>query len=138
MTDPVNPLAGKPVPASMLVNVAQLVTAYFSLRPDPAIASQRVAFGTSGHRGSALEASFNEAHILAIAQAVCDHRRGAGKRAEYDRSDALVSLPLPSADTIRTHGRTITAAIEGGDPELVRGTSAALLAALAAEPDEEE
>ena len=78
MTDPVNPLAGKPVPASMLVNVAQLVTAYFSLRPDPAIASQRVAFGTSGHRGSALEASFNEAHILAIAQAVCDHRRGAG------------------------------------------------------------
>jgi phosphoglucomutase len=78
MTDNVNPLAGKPAPPGMLVNVAELVTAYFSLKPDPGVPSQRVAFGTSGHRGSAFEAGFNEAHILAIAQAVCDHRRKVG------------------------------------------------------------
>jgi phosphoglucomutase len=78
MTDNINPLAGKPAPASALVNVAELITAYFSSRPDPSIASQRVAFGTSGHRGSAFNAGFNEAHILAITQAVCDHRRKAG------------------------------------------------------------
>jgi phosphoglucomutase len=74
----VSPLAGKPAPASMLVNVPRLVTAYFSGKPDPAVASQRVAFGTSGHRGSAFSNAFNEAHILAISQALCDHRRRAG------------------------------------------------------------
>jgi phosphoglucomutase len=74
----VNPLAGKPVPESMLVNVPRLVTAYFAGTPDPAIASQRVAFGTSGHRGSALNHAFNEAHILAISQALCDHRHRVG------------------------------------------------------------
>src|SRR3954447_8657623 len=62
----------------MLANVPRLVTAYFANRPDPNIASQRVAFGTSGHRGSAFNNAFNEAHILAISQAVCDHRRAAG------------------------------------------------------------
>jgi phosphoglucomutase len=74
----VNPLAGKPAPASMLVNVPRLVTAYFSGKPDPAVPSQRVAFGTSGHRGSAFNNAFNEAHILAISQALCDYRRRAG------------------------------------------------------------
>ena len=74
----VSPLAGKPAPASMLVNVPRLVTAYFSGKPDPAVPSQRVAFGTSGHRGSAFNNAFNEAHILAISQALCDHRRRAG------------------------------------------------------------
>src|SRR5579864_4373808 len=73
-----NPLAGKPAPASMLVNVPRLITAYYSERPDPAIASQRVAFGTSGHRGSAFERAFNEAHILAITQAICAYRRECG------------------------------------------------------------
>ena len=73
-----NPLAGKPSPQSLLVNVPRLVTAYFSRVPDPAIASQRVSFGTSGHRGSAFAAAFNETHILAIAQAVCLYRRQAG------------------------------------------------------------
>ena len=67
----ISPLAGKPAPASLLVNVPRLVTAYFALVPDPASAAQLVAFGTSGHRGSAFAAAFNEAHILAIAQAVC-------------------------------------------------------------------
>src|SRR5581483_2350431 len=70
----IHPLAGKPVPASMLANIPRLVTAYFTEKPDPAVASQRVAFGTSGHRGCSLSCSFNEAHILAVSQAVCDHR----------------------------------------------------------------
>ena len=78
MTVQISPLAGKLAEPSMLVNVPRLVTAYFSGKPDPAIASQRVAFGTSGHRGSAFDNSFNEAHILAISQAICEHRRQQG------------------------------------------------------------
>jgi phosphoglucomutase len=78
MSKHISSLAGKPAPRSLLVNVPRLVTAYYALAPDPAIASQRVAFGTSGHRGSAFLASFNEAHILAITQAVCLYRRHAG------------------------------------------------------------
>jgi phosphoglucomutase len=70
-----SPLAGKPAPASMLVNVPRLVTAYYAEHPDPSVASERVAFGTSGHRGSAFERSFNEAHILAITQAICSYRQ---------------------------------------------------------------
>ncbi len=73
-----NLLAGQPAPLSMLVNVPRLVTAYFSERPDPGIAAQRVSFGTSGHRGSALNASFNEWHVLAITQAICDDRARRG------------------------------------------------------------
>jgi len=69
---------GQLAPESLLVNVAKLVTAYYAITPDPAVRAQRVAFGTSGHRGSAFEASFNEAHILAIAQAVCAYRAQAG------------------------------------------------------------
>jgi len=74
----IHPLAGKPADPSMLANIPRLVTAYFAGKPDPAVASQRVAFGTSGHRGSALNHAFNEDHILAVSQAVCDHRRAAG------------------------------------------------------------
>jgi phosphoglucomutase len=62
----------------MLVNVPRLVTAYFAGQPDPAVPAQRVAFGTSGHRGSAFNNAFNEAHILAISQAICDIRRSSG------------------------------------------------------------
>ena len=75
MAEQVSPLAGKPIDPSRLVDVPRLVTAYFTGRPDPAIAAQRVAFGTSGHRGSAFDDAFNEGHILAISQAICDHRR---------------------------------------------------------------
>src|SRR3978361_2299053 len=78
MAAEVNPLAGKPPPDSRRVNVPRLVTAYFSGKPDPSVVSQRVAFGTSGHRGSAFNNAFNEAHILAISQAVCDHRLALG------------------------------------------------------------
>ena len=77
MTDTVSPLAGKRLEPSMLVDVVALTKAYYE-RPDPAARSQQVAFGTSGHRGSAFAKSFNEAHILAIAQAVCLYRRGQG------------------------------------------------------------
>ena len=66
--------AGQPAQAADLVNVARLITAYFAERPDPGIASQRVAFGTSGHRGSSLRAAFNEWHIVAITQAICLYR----------------------------------------------------------------
>ena len=71
-------LAGKSAAPSMLVNVPKLVTAYYSEVPDPAVAEQRVAFGTSGHRGSACAKSFNERHVLAISQAICLHRKQQG------------------------------------------------------------
>jgi len=71
----VSPLAGRPAPTSMLVNVARLVAAYYTERPDPGVREQRVSFGTSGHRGSSLRLGFNEAHILAVSQAICLYRR---------------------------------------------------------------
>src|ERR1017187_6941122 len=70
----VSPSAGKPADASMLVNVPRLVTAYYTEVPDPAVAEQRVAFGTSGHRGSSFKKAFNEWNILAISQAICLYR----------------------------------------------------------------
>ena len=70
----VSPSAGKPAEASMLVNVPRLITAYYTEQPDPAVAEQRVAFGTSGHRGSSFKKAFNEWHILAISQAICLYR----------------------------------------------------------------
>jgi phosphoglucomutase len=73
-----NPLAGLPAPAASLVDIPRLVTAYFSERPDPGVASQRVSFGTSGHRGSSFDSSFNEWHVLAISQAICEYRRQQG------------------------------------------------------------
>ena len=74
----VHPLAGKPAPRELLIDVPDLLRRYASEQPDPRDPAQRVAFGTSGHRGSALRRSFNEAHILAIAQAICEHRKQAG------------------------------------------------------------
>lgn len=71
-----SPLAGKPAPKEMLIDVASLEKAYFDRKPDVSDRSQLVAFGTSGHRGSSLHSAFNEAHILAITQAICDYRRG--------------------------------------------------------------
>jgi phosphoglucomutase len=74
----ISPLAGRPAPLSALVDVPKLLTAYFADRPDPNVAAQRVAFGTSGHRGSAFDVAFNEWHVLAITQALCDHRQAEG------------------------------------------------------------
>ena len=78
MAAEIHPLAGKTAEPSMLANVPRLVTAYFAGKPDPSVPAQRVAFGTSGHRGSSLNNAFNEAHILAISQALCDHRQRSG------------------------------------------------------------
>src|SRR5690349_18554438 len=75
---PMHSLAGLPAPRDLLVDVPRLVTSYFTDSPDPKIAAERVAFGTSGHRGSSFTRSFNEAHILAVTQAVVDHRRERG------------------------------------------------------------
>jgi phosphoglucomutase len=71
----VSPLAGKPADPASLVNVPKLITAYYADTPDPTVPEQRVAFGTSGHRGSAFDKSFNEWHILAISQAICLYRK---------------------------------------------------------------
>ena len=73
-----NPAAGKPADPSMLVDVPRLMTAYYTRRPDVSVPEQQVAFGTSGHRGSAFDCAFNEDHILAITQAICDYRRRQG------------------------------------------------------------
>ncbi|WP_418116516.1 phosphoglucomutase (alpha-D-glucose-1,6-bisphosphate-dependent) [Variovorax sp. 350MFTsu5.1] len=78
MSQASNPLAGKPAPIELLVDVPRLVSAYYTGRPDPSVPSQRVAFGTSGHRGSSFDDAFNEWHVLAISQAICDYRRQQG------------------------------------------------------------
>ncbi|MCK5689219.1 phosphoglucomutase, alpha-D-glucose phosphate-specific, partial [Myxococcota bacterium] len=71
----IHPLAGKKPPHSILQNIPKLISAYYIERPDPAEPTHRVAFGTSGHRGSSLKKNFNEAHILAVTQALCDYRK---------------------------------------------------------------
>jgi phosphoglucomutase len=74
----ISPLAGKPAPKTLLVDPARLEREYYDRKPDPGDSSQLVSFGTSGHRGSPLHGSFNEAHIVAITQAICEYRRGQG------------------------------------------------------------
>ena len=91
----VSPLAGKPPDPSMLVNIPRLVAAYYTERPDPSVPEQRVSFGTSGHRGSSFTCSFNEWHVLAIAQAIC--RLPASARASTARcSSASTPTRSPS------------------------------------------
>lgn len=70
-----SPLAGKPAPPDILVNIPRLIAAYYADAPDPNIPAQRVVFGTSEHRGSSLTRTFNEAHILAITQSICLYRK---------------------------------------------------------------
>jgi phosphoglucomutase len=74
----ISPLAGKPAPPGILVDLPRLITAYYTDKPDPSLPAQRVAFGTSGHRGSSFDRAFNEWHILAITQAICLYRQGQG------------------------------------------------------------
>ncbi|MDA3921589.1 MAG: phosphoglucomutase (alpha-D-glucose-1,6-bisphosphate-dependent) [Salinisphaera sp.] len=74
----ISPLAGKPAPQDLLVDVPRLVSAYYTGLPDPAVPAQRVVFGTSGHRGSSFALSFNEPHVLAITQAICAYRKSQG------------------------------------------------------------
>ena len=70
--------AGKPAEPSMLVDVERLIDAYYDIKPDPGVPAQHVAFGTSGHRGSSLNGSFNENHILATTEAICRYRHSRG------------------------------------------------------------
>src|SRR6202158_3845520 len=74
----ISPLAGKPATLAVLVDLPKLITAYYIEVPDYSVPEQRVAFGTSGHRGSALGGTFNEWHVLAISQAICDYRKRQG------------------------------------------------------------
>ena len=88
----VSQLAGKPADPSILMNIPRLVTAYYTGRPDPSIPGQRVVFGTSGHRGCSLDNAFNEAHILAITQAIRRALTGEFGTPHYTRIDAPVTL----------------------------------------------
>ncbi|HOD00675.1 MAG TPA: phosphoglucomutase, alpha-D-glucose phosphate-specific, partial [Myxococcota bacterium] len=74
----VSPLAGKPVPPELVEDVDSVVSAYHSVRPDPGTPAQAVSFGTSGHRGRSVDGTFNEDHILAVTQAVCEYRASRG------------------------------------------------------------
>ena len=85
----ISPLAGKPAPPAMLVTVPKLVAAYYTDVPDTSVPGQRVAFGTSGHRGSSFESSFNEWHVLAISQAILGYNRGRTS----DLADGIVITP---------------------------------------------
>src|SRR5579871_6298204 len=71
----IDPRAGHPPSARQVVDISELVDAYYTRRPDPVVSAQRVAFGTSGHRGSSFVSTFNEAHVLAITQAICQYRQ---------------------------------------------------------------
>jgi len=73
-----SPLAGKLLPPALLVDIPKLITAYYTEQPDPTVTAQRVSFGTSGHRGISFDRSFNEAHVLAISQAICEYRKQQG------------------------------------------------------------
>jgi len=95
----VSPLAGKPAPQAMLVDVPRLVTAYFADQPDPSVPGQGVAFGTSGHRGSAFDRTFNEWHVLAISQAICEYRRQQGINGPLFLGVDTHALSTPAAAT---------------------------------------
>src|SRR3954470_18251185 len=102
----------------MLANVPRLVTAYFEGKPDPAVPAQRVSFGTSGHRGSAFNNAFNEQHILAISQALCDHRRASGNPGPMFvgiDTHALAEPALASAlEVLAANGVEVMIDSEGG------------------------
>ena len=94
-----SPLAGKPAPKSLLIDVARLLAAYHALTPDPDVPAQKVAFGTSGHRGSSLRRSFNEWHIWAITQAICDYRKSHGIAGPLFLGIDTHALSVPAAES---------------------------------------
>jgi phosphoglucomutase len=99
MIQRISPLAGKPAAPGMLVNVPKLITAYYTDAPDPAVPAQRVAFGTSGHRGTAFNRSFNEDHILAITQAICLYRKRQGTDGPLFLGIDTHALSIPACAT---------------------------------------
>src|SRR3982074_2763769 len=94
-----SPHAGQPAEPGMLVNVPRLVTAYYTDSPEPGDARQRVAFGTSGHRGSSLRRTFNEAHILAVTQSVCEYRKAQGTTGPLYLGKDTHALSGPAQET---------------------------------------
>src|ERR1017187_6718348 len=95
----ISPLAGKPAPKEMLVNVGRLEAEYFDRKPDVSDATQMVSFGTSGHRGSSLHGTFTEAHILAITQAICDYRRSQNINGPLQMGKDTHALSAPAQRT---------------------------------------
>ncbi|HUA58032.1 MAG TPA: phosphoglucomutase (alpha-D-glucose-1,6-bisphosphate-dependent) [Verrucomicrobiae bacterium] len=95
----IHPLAGQPPAAEMLVDLAKLQAAYYDLKPDPSDPAQRVSFGTSGHRGSSLHASFNQSHIAAITQAICEYRREQGTSGPLFLAKDTHALSEPAFET---------------------------------------
>jgi len=112
-----DPMAGKEIPAERLINVPQLISQYYTGCPDCGVAAQQVVFGTSGHRGSSLRLSFNEAHILAIAQAICTYRKGQGTTGPLFLGMDTHALSTPAHNTalevLAANGVTVMAAANG-------------------------
>src|ERR1700678_1789273 len=112
-----SPRAGNPAPRDILVNVPRLITAYYKEVPDPSVASQRVAFGTSGHRGSAFDAAFNEWHILAITQGICEYRKKQGTDGPLFLGMDTHGLSVPAIasalDALAANGVVVMLAVEG-------------------------
>src|SRR2546422_1535780 len=96
----ISPLAGHPPPRAMLLDVAKLVPAYYAEIPDPSVTAQRVAFGTSGHRGSSFEKTFNEWHVLAISEAICRYRRQQGIGGPLFLGLDTHALSVPACTTV--------------------------------------
>jgi phosphoglucomutase len=113
-----HPLAGKPAPPSLLADLPALVSAYYTVVPDPAEPACRVVFGTSGHRGSSRAGSFNEAHILAVVQAICRHRARAGITGPLFLGRDTHALSEPAHTTalevLAANGVETLAALDGG------------------------
>src|SRR5207244_3629527 len=95
----ISPLAGKPAPREMLVDLGRLEAKYYEHKPDVGNPEERVSFGTSGHRGSSLRGTFAEAHILAITQAICDYRRGQGTDGPLYMGKDTHALSVPAQRT---------------------------------------
>jgi len=113
-----HPLAGKPAPPEVLIDVAALIHAYETREPDPGVATERVSFGTSGHRGSAFSGSFNEPHILAVTQAVCDFRAKEGIKGPLFLGKDTHALSDPAERTalevLAANGVEVRVQVDGG------------------------
>ncbi len=128
---PIHPLAGQPAPREFLVDIDSLIAAYFKKRPDPDDPATRVVFGTSGHRGSSLKGSFNESHILAVVQALCEHRAAAGINGPMflgGDTHALSGPALKTAIEVLAANSVTTLAEEGLVPVPTPALSRAILA----------
>src|SRR5258705_13866016 len=95
----ISPLAGLPAPRELLIDPAEVEGAYYERRPDVADANQLVSFGTSGHRGTSLNGTFTEAHVLAITQAICDYRRSRGVDGPLHMGKDTHALSTPAQRT---------------------------------------